>query len=221
MGNLERLKCVKKACLETDKIFSKVVLNFKLFKSEKDVSDFILKEIIKKGLKPSFFPIVAMGKNASNPHHKPCEEWYSGFCVIDFGVRVNGYCSDMTRTVYVGTPNNKEVKLYEMLLYVQKKCISKIKVGGSCKDLDAYARTLLGEHSVNMIHSLGHGVGRLIHQLPKISSKFNYRFKEGDIVTIEPGIYVKDKFGIRIEDTISLYQGVTVLTKSSKELIVL
>ena len=203
-----KLKSIKTACKVTDNIFSKLVKKFNGFDSS---------ETSNLGLRKAFDPIAASGKNGAFPHHRPKDELLNGFCVVDFGVRVNGYCSDMTRMFYVGKPSVFEKKMYDLVLDVQKECVSKVAIGVSGKWLDAYCRQLLGRYAERMVHSLGHGVGRKIHQFPKISSKFDHYIKQGDFVTVEPGVYFLDKFGIRIEDTLTC-EG-EVLTRSSKKLV--
>jgi len=213
---MNKLQSITKACKITDQIFSDIIKNFSIFNSEKQISNFIIKEIRDRKLRPAFAPIVATGKNAAEIHHKPTKDWYNGFCVIDLGVRVNGYCSDMTRTIFIGKPSVKEKLLYDLLLNAQISCIKKIKPGISCKELARYNVKMLGKHKNQMIHALGHGVGKYIHTKPKISLKSNDALKKGDIITIEPGIYYRTKYGIRIEDTLTATG--KILTRSRKEL---
>jgi pyruvate ferredoxin oxidoreductase beta subunit len=214
-----KLSSIKEACKITDQIYSKLIKNFNKFNSEKDVAKFVLKETKKRGLRPAFKPIIATGKNAAEIHHKHTNDWYKGFCVIDIGVRVNGYCSDMSRTVYIGKPNKREKQLYKLVLNAQQKSIKKVKPNAICKKIAEYNRKLLGKHKHQMPHGLGHGVGKHIHMKPKISIKSKDILKKGDAITIEPGIYHKGKFGIRIEDTMVV--GGSTLTKSSRRLIIL
>lgn len=219
MAKKNKLTSTKKASIITDQIFSKIIKNFKKFKSEKDIEKFILNEIKKRNLKPAFPPIIGTGKNASEIHHKPCKEFNKGFCVIDFGVRVNGYCSDMTRTIYIGKPTKKEKQLYQHLLKVQKQGIKLAKPGITGKQISKLNLKLLGKHKNKMIHGLGHGVGKFIHMKPSLTLRSNDIIKKGDILTIEPGIYYKNRYGLRIEDTILVPN--KILTKSKKELLIL
>jgi len=126
----------------------------------------------------------------------------------------------MTRTIFIGKPKKSELKLYNLVLKTQQKCLKKIKLNQKYKDLDAYARKLLGPKTQYFKHSLGHGVGLKIHQKPKISPHSKHIAKLGDIITIEPGIYKKNHFGIRIEDTVYLGKKIKVLTKSPKKLFI-
>lgn len=207
---------IKKACKTTDEIFSDVLNNFKKFKTEKEVANFIEDTARKKGYRTSFETIVASGINASQPHYKSkLVKINSGFCVMDFGVKVNGYCSDMTRTVYVGKPSKKEIEKYEQVLAVQKKAITKLKAGTDLKRIQADVKKALGKE---FIHSLGHGIGVYIHDTPG----YNVKAKEGMTLAIEPGVYKEKEYGIRIEDDVLITKkGCKLLTKSKKELIII
>ncbi len=219
----EEIIALKKAAKLTDNIFDKIIKNWKEFNTEKDIETFILKKISNLGLRPSFPPIVASGKHACNPHAVPRNKKLErGFCVIDMGLIFNEYCSDMTRTVFIGKPKQKEIELYEKVLEAQIKTIAKVKIGMQTKTLDRYSRKILGkELSKQFIHGLGHGVGTQVHEWPFINSKTNAKLLENMVFTIEPGVYVKKGYGIRIEDTILLTKkGPETLNKSSKKLII-
>lgn len=214
-----KLKHVKKACQITDQIFSKLIKNFH-FKTELEVAEFISEEIKKRGLKSSFPSIVASERNNHQIHHYPKKHKLSGFTIIDFGVRYKGYCSDMTRTIFIGRPKKHHLKLYNLVLKTQQNCLKRIKINQPYQNLDAYARTHLQPYQNYFKHSLGHGVGRKIHQKPKISPHSKDISKLGDIITIEPGLYKKNKFGLRIEDTVYVGKKTQILTKSPKKLFI-
>lgn len=216
MGKTEN---IMKACSITDAIFEDIIANFD-FKTEKNLADFIKGKARKNNVKLAFPTIVASGKNGAEIHHKPKNSKLKGFTVIDFGVKCNGFCSDMTRTVFVGKINDTQKKLYEKLRRVQENCLGRLKTGASYKELDLYARKSLGKILRKKFkHALGHGVGSKVHQSPKISPKSKNFAKIGDIITIEPGIYFKKRYGIRIEDTVLVKKdGVLALTKSPKKL---
>lgn len=216
------IKDTRKACKITDDIFGDLIDNFSEFKTERDIENFIKKEARKKGLKMAFPPIIASGWHSARPHHKVTKQkLQKGFCVIDFGVRVNGYCSDLSRTVYIGKISKKEKRLYELVLMCEKECIKRIKVGKKYKDLDMWARKFFKGYKKCFLHGLGHGFGKRIHCRPKIVPKSNDVVKSGDLITIEPGLYFKKKFGIRIEDDIFVGKNkVEVLTKANRMLII-
>jgi len=215
-----KIECIRKACEITDEIFSLIIKNIKSMKTEKDIDNFIRREARKRKLRISFPPVVASASNAAEIHHKPKKtKLKKGFLVLDFGVKYKGYCSDMTRTVYIGKASAKEKKIYNRLLSIQKSAVKKAKAGAECFAIDIFVRKKLRELREYFLHSLGHGVGKKIHEKPNLSPKTCDILKNGDIITIEPGIYLKKKFGIRIEDSILVGKKPETLTKSKKRLI--
>ncbi len=215
-----KIESIKKACSINDEIFSLLLKNIKSMKTEKDIDSFIRKEARKRKLKIAFPPVVASGKNAAEIHHKPNKaKLKNGFLVLDFGVKVKGCCSDMTRTLYLGKASQKEKQIYNKVLSIQKSAVKKAKPGTECFDIDCFVRKKLGSLRELFAHSLGHGVGKKIHEKPNLSPKSCDALKKGDIITIEPGVYKKKGFGIRIEDTILAGKKPKALTKSAKRLI--
>lgn len=213
---------IKKACKVNDEIFSLILKNIKnkTLKTEKNIDNFIRRQTRKRKLKIAFPPVVAIGKNAAEMHHKSKKtQLKKGFLVLDFGVKVNGYCSDMTRTIYIGKASAKEKQIYNKLLSIQKSAVNKIKQGAECFEIDYFVRKRLGDMREHFVHSLGHGVGKKIHEKPNLSPKTSAKLKKGEIVTVEPGIYIKGKLGMRIEDSILVGKKPIVLTKSTKKLI--
>lgn len=215
----KELKIIEHACKITDDIFKEIIDDFN-FKTEKELSLFIKRKIRAKKCKLAFTPIVASGKNASNPHHKPTDSKLKGFVVIDFGVKYKEYCSDLSRTVFVGNPKKKEIDLYNLVLNVQNISIKKVKIGLKCDELNDFSRKKLGKHKKYFIHGLGHGLGKKIHENPPIGKKQGFIMQKNMAFTIEPGIYIKGKLGIRIEDTLILENKAKRLTTSSKKLFV-
>jgi Xaa-Pro aminopeptidase len=219
----EEILKIKKACRITDAIFEKVISDFN-FKTEGELRDFILSEIKKRGLKPSFPPIVVSGKRAGNEiHPQSTDNILSGFVIIDFGVIYEKYMSDMTRTVFVGKPSQEDEMIYNIILRGELLGIVNAKVNVSCAEVDDVVRNSLGKYKRYFIHMLGHGVGTKIHESPRLYFKLTKpKLKENMIITIEPGIYIKNKLGIRIEDTCLITtKGCIPLTHSSKDLIVI
>lgn len=213
---------IQKACKITDQIFKKVISNF-YFKTEIELRDFILSEIKKRGLKPSFPPIVSSGQRAGNEiHPSSTAHTLKGFVIIDFGVIYEKYMSDMTRTIFVGKPTDNDRMVYNLVLKSQLTGVNLVKPGTKCGAVDQKVRDILGRYKKYFIHTLGHGVGRRIHESPKLFFKYTRpSFKTGMVVTIEPGIYVPKKFGIRIEDTgVVTRKSFKVFTKSPKALLV-
>ena len=214
--NAEEISKIKQACKISDEIFKKLFSEWN-FKTEEEVVAFLIKETRLRGCEIAFEPIVASGKNASVPHHSASGKLQKGFCVIDFGVKYEGYCSDTTRTIYLGNPTEKEKNFYKKILIIQMELLGNVKEGVKCKKLHEYSEELLGE---KLIHALGHGVGIDLHEDPRISTKGEDSLKEGMIIAIEPGHYVENELGIRIEDTLLVKkEGCEILTNFTKKLI--
>jgi len=193
--------------------------------AESEIKAEILKEMLNLGgEKPAFDIIVASGPNSSKPHGSPGNRLIrSGdVVVIDIGAVYEGYCSDMTRTFYVGSEPSEEVeKAHQAVLDAKQKAEEFLKIGATASDLyqsayDQLASTGYGEH---FIHGLGHGVGIEIHEPPRISRNVGEVLSEGMVLTIEPGVYFPKRFGVRVEDTILVRrEGVERLTRAPYEL---
>ncbi len=216
--NIEVMKLTK-ACRITDNTFKAVVKNLNKMKTELDLAVFIQKKIEEQGAELSFPTIVASGRNSAIPHHQTSQgKLTKGFLMIDFGAKYEGYCADMTRMLYLGSPSRKELELYEFMLKVQQKAIEQVELNQLYSQLEELVRKSLGKYSSNFIHSLGHGVGLEIHERPRIGPKSKDKVLENNVFTIEPGIYFPGQFGIRIEDTVWFNGKIKVLTRSSKKL---
>lgn len=218
----EEIARIKTACRITDHIFSLIVKNFKKFKTESDIMKFIKIKALELADGVSFEPIVASGRNAVVAHHNPNSKLMRGFLILDFGVKYKGYISDMTRTLYLGKPTQKEIETYNKVLYVQKKCIDKARLNLNAGRLYNYSIKLFGKDAKYFVHGLGHGIGVEIHERPSFGLKGKDRLANGSIFTIEPGYYnQKMGVGIRIEDDVLLLAGnkKEILTKSTKRLI--
>lgn len=218
----KEIEIIKKSCRIASDILKKCIDNFSKFKTERDVEIFLHTETIKKGCELAFPTIVASGKAGSMPHYEPKNvKLRKGFCVMDFGVKYKGYCSDITRTIYLGTPSKKERKIYNMLLSVQKKVIEKIRTGMKCDELFDSVIILLREYADNFTHGLGHGIGLNIHEAPNLKPLSKEGVENNMVFTVEPGVYFEDSFGIRIEDDILIKNGrPIVLTNVHKNLII-
>lgn len=174
----------------------------------------------------SFETIAISGKNTSKPHGVPTEKPIEAgdFVTMDFGATVGGYCSDMTRTVAVGHATDEMILCYNTVLRAQETGIAAIKPGALCRDVDKAARTVIEKAGFGdcFNHSTGHGVGLEIHEQPNLSARSESRLSPGNIVTCEPGIYLEDRFGVRIEDMLFVTQnGAQNLTDCQKNLIIL
>lgn len=172
----------------------------------------------------SFDTICLTGKNTSLPHGVPGDTKIKDgeFVLLDYGAVCDGYHSDMTRTVCVGEPDDEMTKVYNIVLDAQQKALDAVKAGITGAELDAVARDYITQHGYgeNFGHGLGHGVGLDIHEYPTASRLGTYPLKENMVVTVEPGIYLKGKFGVRIEDFVIISEnGCKNITKSFKKLI--
>ena len=218
----KEVQILRKSCNYADKIHQKAIKNFRKFKTESEVAAFLEFETKKLGLKLSFDPIVASGVNGSEPHHEPANvKIKKGFCVIDFGVKYKGYCSDITRTIYVGKPTKFERDIYNMLLKIQKNTINSVKNNKKCSKLYEYVVKSLGKYKDYFTHGLGHGVGTEIHEFPNLTLNSKDKIRNNMVFTVEPGVYFPKKFGIRIEDTLLFKNKPILLTRTSKDLLII
>ncbi|MEK6907319.1 MAG: M24 family metallopeptidase [Nanoarchaeota archaeon] len=217
---MDKVNFVRKACSINDVIFKEIIKNFN-FKTEKDIVKYIKKRFRNFKVKQAF-PTIAANNNKTihaKPRNKKLER---GFLILDFGCKYKSYCSDMTRTIFLGKPNKYEKMLYNLILNCENKCIKKLKINYPYCDLEIYSRLLLKNYKQYFLHSLGHGIGKKIHDLPRISIVSNDKVKKNEIITIEPGIYFKrgnKETGIRIEDTVYIGKKIEVLSNSNKELV--
>lgn len=169
----------------------------------------------------SFETIVASGTRSALPHGRATQAKLprKGFVTLDFGVILNGYCSDMTRTVHVGRASDEERSTYEAVLEAQQAAVAAVGPGATCGAVDKAARDVLRTAGLAkyFTHSTGHGVGLEIHEQPRIAAGQETQLEPGMVITIEPGIYLPGKFGIRIEDMVAVTEtGNRVLTPVTK-----
>lgn len=174
----------------------------------------------------SFETIAISGANTSKPHGVPTDKKieHGDFVTMDYGAVVNGYHSDMTRTVAVGAASDEQKKIYKIVFEAQLAVLRVLKNGVKCSDADKAARDVITEagYGEYFRHSTGHGVGIEIHEKPFISPKSTATLRSGNVVTDEPGIYIPGKFGVRIEDMALITEnGCKNLTKAPKELIII
>jgi len=174
----------------------------------------------------SFDTLVAAGERSALPHgtasRNPVPR--SGFVILDYGVILGGYCSDMTRTVHVGRASVKERSMYDAVLDAHEAAKAVVKPGATAEQVDAAARRVLKRAKLEQYftHSTGHGVGLEIHEPPRLGKKQPDLLEAGMVITIEPGVYVPGKGGVRIEDTVLVTgNGHETLTPTPKELLTL
>jgi Xaa-Pro aminopeptidase len=172
----------------------------------------------------SFDTIIASGERSALPHGRASQAAIpsEGFVVCDFGVILTGYCSDMTRTVYVGRPSGEARRLYSAVKASQQAAVETVRPGVSAGEVDQAARKILEKEGLGkfFVHSTGHGVGLEIHEAPRIAAWQDEILHPGMVITIEPGVYIPGKWGVRIEDMVVVAEdGCEVLTPTSKELV--
>ncbi len=210
-----------------EQAFENVLPLIKVGVSEKDIAIELEYQMAKLGSeRPAFDTIVASGERGALPHGKASNKKLMGneFIVFDFGAVYNGYHSDITRTVYFGNPTEEEILVYNIVLEAQKKAEEIIEEGLQCNFVDKVARDIIQENGFGNYfgHGLGHGVGLEIHELPRLSPKSDMVLKKGMVVTIEPGIYIPGKFGVRIEDMVVVDKsGSKILNKLTNDLIII
>lgn len=223
----KEIESIKKAAGIADKAFKHMLEFIKPGMTEREVGielEFSMKKLGAKAL--SFPSIVASGVRSSLPHGQATEKVLENgdFLTLDFGCIFEEYCSDMTRTIVIGEATDKMKEVYETVLKAQKSAIKAIKAGAKGNEIDKVARDIISSKGYGKYfgHSLGHGVGRYIHEAPALSPKSDITLKSGMIVTDEPGIYIPDFGGVRIEDLIVVTEnGCEVISKSPKELIII
>jgi len=184
--------------------------------SESELAGRLDFEIRKLGATNSFDTIVAFGPNASRPHHQPSKRKLkkADTVLIDFGARYKGYCSDITRSFAVGKPTRLFERAYEAVQQAQTAAIKMIKAGAKIQQVDAAARDVISKYDLPVYqHGTGHGFGLEIHELPFLKADAKGKLKAGAVITIEPGVYLPGKLGVRIEDDVLVTEtGCKILT---------
>ncbi len=223
----EELGYIKKACQIAEKAWLDVIPLIKEGITERELANELEYRFKKFGASgKSFDTIIGFGKNAAVPHHETGDtKLKKNQCVLmDFGCLYKGYCSDMTRTLFYGEPDEKFLKAYLATLTAHVKCAEGIALGMTGKEADAIARdhlTSLG-YGKYFTHSLGHGIGVNIHEFPTLSVKGEAELKNNMVFSNEPGVYFDGKFGIRIEDSAYMSNGKYVsFMKDDKSLVVI
>lgn len=174
----------------------------------------------------SFDTIFISGNKTSLPHGVPSDKKLEkgDFVTVDFGCKADGYCSDMTRTFAIGSADEQMKEIYETVLYAKNETEKFIKAGANSFDCDKIARDIIKDkgYGQNFVHSTGHGVGLKIHEYPYLSPKSASVLKENNVVTVEPGIYIENKMGVRIENTVIVKEdGCEKLQNFAEKLIIL
>ena len=207
----EELAAIAAAAELADDVWRWSIERGLLGRSEAEVARAAEARIREAGGEPSFPAIVAGGSNGALPHAEPGErEIRAGEMVVfDMGAKLDGYCSDGTRTFAAGEPGDRAREVYELVLRAQEAALAAARAGIGGEGLDAVARELIAEagHADHFGHGLGHGVGLEVHEGPRVSPRSDDTLAEGEVVTIEPGVYLPGELGVRIEDLVVIREG--------------
>lgn len=221
---LERMRAAQEV---TDRAFAEILNDLRPGVTEQEIAAKLTYYQMKLGAsRNSFDPIVASGANGSMPHAVPTDKVLrSGeFVTMDFGAVVDGYCSDMTRTVAIGRPSEEMERVYQIVLQAQLAGIDAVHAGVLGREVDAAAREVIRDAGYGDFfgHGFGHSLGLEIHESPNFNQGGDTPIPVGAVVSAEPGVYLPGRFGVRIEDVVCVQpEGCEILTRSAKELIVL
>jgi Xaa-Pro aminopeptidase len=221
----QELAVMRKAALLVGEVFETVLKLVRPGVRESELAAEIEYQMKKRGASgPSFETIVASGRRGALPHARPTAKKLgrNELVVLDLGVIVAHYCSDMTRTVYVGRAPRRIREWYRAVREAQAAAVDAVKAGVTCGEVDAAAREVLKKSGLEayFVHSTGHGLGLEVHEEPRVARGQPIRLEAGNVVTIEPGVYVEGVGGIRIEDDVAVHAGRNeVLTRVKRDLI--
>jgi Xaa-Pro aminopeptidase len=234
-GLPERLRAVKdrhevahiKAATElADAVFSELISGGLVGRSERELAIALETRMREQGAqRPSFETIVATGPHGALPHAQPRDVRIrpGELVVIDWGAQLDGYCSDCTRTLAAGEPADEAREVYELVLGAQRTGVEGVRAGAGAREVDGLARAVIdaGGYGERFGHGLGHGVGLDVHEGPRLSQRSDDQLQAGNVVTVEPGVYLPGLLGVRIEDLVVVSEdGGEVLTSIGKQLTV-
>lgn len=222
----EEVESLRKASAIADEVFEELCKFIKPGLKEKDIADKIISSFKDRGCPISFSPIVASGANSSRPHYngnqRVIEE--QDVIILDFGCIYNGFCSDMSRTVFVGDITEEQRRIYDIVDRSNKAGEMAAVKGVTCASVDKAARDVIEEegHGEHFLNRLGHGIGCSVHEAPYIKGGNERILDVGMAFSIEPGIYIPGKFGMRIEDILVITEdGTEILNKSRRDIVII
>jgi Xaa-Pro dipeptidase len=223
----DEIAALARACAVADAAFAAVIADLRPGLTERDVARRLESRMFDEGAEaPSFETIVASGSNSAVPHHSPTDRVLAAGDLVkcDFGALVDGYHSDMTRTVVIGPPSAWQQEIYDVVAAAQSAGRAALRPGAECRAVDAAARDVIVEagYGAEFVHGLGHGVGLEIHESPSLGASATGRLDDRMPVTVEPGVYLPGRGGVRIEDTLVVRpDGPELLTMTTRDLLVL
>ena len=206
----QELTLMRRAALLAGEVFTAVVPLLKPGVREDEIAAEISYQMRKRGASGESFPsIVASGARSALPHARPTRKRLrkNELVVLDLGAILGHYCSDLTRTVHIGTASRRVRRWYRAVAEAQQAAIEAVKAGVRCGDVDGAAREVLQKNGLDryFVHSTGHGLGLEVHELPRVARGQEIRLEAGNVITIEPGVYVEGVGGIRIEDDVVVH----------------
>jgi Xaa-Pro aminopeptidase/Xaa-Pro dipeptidase len=223
----EEIEIIRKAVHKIDNVFKKIIPKIKEAKTELDLRRFIINAIFEEGGSGESFPtIVASGKASAVPHWETSNNpiMWDNLLLIDMGLIYKGYCSDFTRTLFLGNVDKELEKIYEIVKEAHIEATNKVKEGVPIKEIDLTAREIIQKYGYGdyFIHSTGHGIGVEIHEIPRIYKNAEGILKENMVFTIEPGIYLPQKGGVRLENIVVCKKNkAEVLTKTPLDKVII
>ncbi len=223
------IKILKKASKIIDEMFELCSKKIKVGQKESELQTILMtyameQEMFDTGYKSTLNPlIIAGGPNGALPHAQVTQRKFKkgDLVVTDLTLRYKGYVSDATRTFAIGNISSQANEAYEIVKESQKLGLKAVKPNANCKDVDSACRKYIDEKNYGQyfIHSTGHGIGLEVHELPTVSYRSDTKLKENMAITVEPGIYIENKFGIRIEDSLIVKKNPIVMHKFTKDLV--
>ena len=223
----EQLWSIMKASAIGDICFSHMLGFLKTGMTEIEAAAEIEKKLFSLGAEKLAFPVICVsGERTNLPHGEPTDKVIEDgdFVTLDFGAVIDGYCADMTRTVAMGRVNDFQKKVYNLVFEAQTAALAICKAGVRCFDVDKVARDIIEEAGFGemFVHGTGHNVGTEVHEEPRLNRESEGILEENMAITVEPGIYIPDQFGVRIEDLAIVTKfGIINTVQSAKELIIL
>jgi len=220
----EEVAAIKAASALADEAFTHLVAGGLTGHTERELALKLDFEMRRRGAeRPSFDPIVAGGPHGALPHARPRDEPVRAgeLVVIDWGAQLDGYCSDCTRTLATGVIDSDAAEVYELVLDAQLAGLEEVKAGAVARDVDSVPRAAItaAGHGEHFGHGLGHGVGLEVHEAPRLAQPSDSVLAPGNVVTVEPGVYIPGRFGVRIEDLVVVTgDGTEILTSVPKDL---
>jgi Xaa-Pro aminopeptidase len=221
----EELQRIRVASAAADAALRQLLEQGLAGRTERELATALERAMLEHGAaKPSFESIVAAGPHGALPHAtaRDVEVGHDELVVIDWGAEVDGYCSDCTRTVATGDPGDEAREIYALVLEAQLAGVKAIRAGAGGREVDAVAREVIERagHGDHFGHGLGHGVGSEVHEAPRLSMRSEDELRTGNVVTVEPGVYLPGRLGVRIEDLVVVSDGgCEILTSLDKQLL--